>query len=157
MLNKEFKYYKDQGVGFWNALGMAAIRSKKTTQEFIDEMAIAGDEMRKKEEEETAIRLKKEQEEHDAREAELKRIQAQVDAEEKLQEAQEDRMKAASGSIEKTITEDRKGMALWIKSEGDKVKFAKERSDELVEIKKQEIELTQEAIDANAEYEKSVQ
>jgi len=152
----KFKFYKDQGVGFLNAIGMAAIRSKDTTQEFVDELAKSGDELKKQQDEKTAARLKKEQEEREAREAELKRIQAQVEAEEKLQEAQEDRMKAASKAIEKTITEDRKGMASWIESEGDKVKFAKEISNELVEIKHEEIQLTQAAIDANAEYDRQV-
>ena len=152
----KFKFYKDQGVGFFNALGMAALRSKETTQGFVDELAVAGDEMRKKEDEETAARLKKEAEEKAINDAKLKRIQAEIDAEEKLQKAQEERTKAASAAIENIIKKDTEGRDKWIQSENKKVKYAQEISNELVEIKYGEIQQTQEAIDANAEYEKQI-
>jgi len=109
----KFRFYRDQGVGFWNAIGMAALRSKKTTQGFVDELAITGDEMRKKEEEENKIRLVKEAAEKKAKDEELRRMQEEVEQAERTQlieeEIQKARIKTAK-EIDKQGLDDRKDL-----------------------------------------------
>jgi len=74
------------GIGFWGSLTSAIFRSNKALQEYSDELS----EIMRKENErlleiETA-RLEKEEAERTAKDEELKRIQALVDAEEKRRE-----------------------------------------------------------------------
>jgi len=110
-------------------------------------------------EKDTIIELTEEENIRQALLAEIRRKAAELKiSEEKkeLQKAQEERTKAATAAIENIIKKDTEGRDKWIQSEGDKTKFAKDISNELVEIKHEEIQQTQAAIDANAEYEKQV-
>lgn len=110
-------------------------------------------------EKDTTIELTEEEKKRQAILAEIRRRASELkqsEEEKALQKAQEARTKAATAAIEKIIKKDTEGRNKWIQSENDKIKFAQETSNELVEIKHEEIQLTQAAIDANAEYEKQV-
>jgi len=98
----KFRFYGDQGIGFWNALGNAAFRSKKQTQEYSDSMSSVMEIEKKKEDDLLKIKLKAEAEEKRIATEKLQRQQAEVEAAEKATiaavKAKEDAVKAMEAS-----------------------------------------------------------
>ena len=82
----KWKFVRDQGVGFGVTLMSALFRSKETVQEWADEMSAAGDIVLEEQLKIEDARLKQDAEEKRISDEKLKRMQAEVDAEEKAAE-----------------------------------------------------------------------
>ncbi len=91
----KWKFFKDQGIGFWNTLGNAVLTSKKQTQEMADTMYAAGDVVRKQQEEEAKAAAATAAEKQKEEEAAAKAAKAEEDRAVATKKAEEEAKKAA--------------------------------------------------------------
>ena len=85
----KWKFYAQQGVGFWNTLGLAVFKGKRVTQEYSDAMSEVYAAEMQKENELLAEKERAELEKKRLHDEEIKRIEARVEAEEKAAKEKE--------------------------------------------------------------------